>query len=343
MKRITFLHLIVLFLAIVIPAACGKTGAPAFIVIAHRGASGYLPEHSMESKALAYAQRPDYIEQDVALTKDDRAVVIHDHYLDTVSDVARVCPQRARTDGRFYVIDFTLAELRRLRFHERVDLATGKPVYPKRFPLRADIGFSIHTLEEELALIQGLNASTGANVGVYPEIKAPWFHEREGKDIVRIVIGILARYGYTDKHDNCCLQCFDPRALRRIRFELRSRLRLVQLIADNSWDETPGVDYNAMLAPSGLDAVAGYADGIGPWLPQVIAGNGSGKPACTGLIALAHQRGLVVHPYTVRADELPAYARDIRSLLAILIGECGADGVFTDFPDRVIEYRNARR
>lgn len=106
------------------------------IVIAHRGASGYLPEHTLPAKAMAYAQGADYLEQDLVMTKDDRLVVLHDHYLDRVTDVAQRFPQRARQDGRFYAIDFTLAEIKSLKFTEGFEPKDGKNVqtYPGRFP-----------------------------------------------------------------------------------------------------------------------------------------------------------------------------------------------------------------
>ena len=98
------------------------------IVIAHRGASGYLPEHTLPAKAMAYAQGADYLEQDLVMTKDDRLVVLHDHYLDRVTDVAQRFPQRARQDGRFYAIDFTLAEIKSLKFTEGFEPKDGKNV-----------------------------------------------------------------------------------------------------------------------------------------------------------------------------------------------------------------------
>ena len=136
-------------------AGCVKKMNDKPIIIAHRGASGYLPEHTLECKAMAFGMNPDYIEQDVVLTKDNHPVVIHDHYLDTVSDVDRVFPGRKRSDGRYYVIDFTLEEIRKLRLRERIDLKTGNCVYPKRFPGETIIDFKIPTLEEEIQLIQG--------------------------------------------------------------------------------------------------------------------------------------------------------------------------------------------
>ena len=154
------------------------------IVIAHRGASGYLPEHTLPAKAMAYAQGADYLEQDLVMTKDDHLVVLHDHYLDRVTDVADRFPDRARKDGRYYAIDFTLDEIKSLKFTEGFDIENGKKVqtYPGRFPMgKSD--FRVHTFEEEIEFVQGLNHSTGKNIGIYPEIKAPWFHHQEGKDI----------------------------------------------------------------------------------------------------------------------------------------------------------------
>lgn len=92
------------------------------VVIAHRGASGYLPEHSLPAKAMAYAQGADYLEQDLVMTKDNELVVLHDHYLDRVTDVAERFPDRARKDGRYYAIDFTLPEIKSLKFTEGFDI-----------------------------------------------------------------------------------------------------------------------------------------------------------------------------------------------------------------------------
>ena len=121
------------------------------IVIAHRGASGYLPEHTLPAKAMAYAQGADYLEQDLVMTKDDHLVVLHDHYLDRVTDVADRFPDRARKDGRYYAIDFTLDEIKSLKFTEGFDIENGKKVqtYPGRFPMgKSD--FRVHTFEEEI-------------------------------------------------------------------------------------------------------------------------------------------------------------------------------------------------
>jgi glycerophosphoryl diester phosphodiesterase len=178
------------------------------VVIAHRGASGYLPEHTLPAKAMAYAMGADYLEQDIVLSKDNVPIVIHDIHLETVTDVVLKFPKKKRNDGQFYVIDFTFSELKQLNVSERFNPITNKAVFPKRFPILAST-FKLHSLQEEIELIQGLNKSTGKNIGIYPEIKEPAFHRREGKDISNIVLKILNDYDYKTKSDSCILQCFD--------------------------------------------------------------------------------------------------------------------------------------
>ena len=199
------------------------------IVIAHRGASGYLPEHTLEAKAMAHAMGADYLEQDLVLSKDHIPVVIHDIHLEEVTNVAERYPGRARKDGRYYAIDFTWDELKELSVTERLNTKTGKPVYPGRFPPGGS-AFRLHTLQDEIELIQGLNKSTGKRTGIYPEIKDPGFHREHGKDIARIVLDVLDEYGYRSKEDACILQCFDSAELQRIRENLGSKLFLTQLL-----------------------------------------------------------------------------------------------------------------
>jgi glycerophosphoryl diester phosphodiesterase len=157
------------------------------LVIAHRGASGYLPEHTLEAKALAYGMGADYLEQDVVATRDDELVVIHDIFLDRVSNVAEKFPDRKRDDGRFYARDFDLAEIRTLRAWERRGDDGITAVFPKRFPTGQG-AFQIPTLREEIKLVQGLNKSTGRSVGMYVEIKRPAWHKGEGVDISPILL-----------------------------------------------------------------------------------------------------------------------------------------------------------
>ena len=295
------------------------------IVIAHRGASGYLPEHTLEAKAMAHAMNADFIEQDLVLSKDDVPIVIHDIYLDDVTDVAQKFENRKRNDSRFYVIDFTFEELKTLNVSERFNPKTGKAVYPNRFPIGKG-NFKLHSLQEEIELIQGLNKATGKNIGIYPEIKSPEFHKKEGKQISEIVLKILADYGYKTKSDNCILQCFDALELERIRKELKSELFLVQLIEFE--EETKKLHHFAT-----------YADGIGPWYKQILNKKIDGKFTFTSLVKDAHQLGLVVHPYTFRADDL-GYFSTFEELLQTVLIDANVDGGFTDFPDKMIDFLN---
>jgi len=165
------------------------------IIIAHRGASGYLPEHTLENKAASFIMDADYIEQDVVLTKDFVPIVLHDIYLDGVSDVAEKYPNRKRPNSRFYAIDFTFQEIKTLKATERFGYQnSNQPVYPNRFPIWKSY-FQLNSLEEEIELIQGMQKSFNAiysldkskllsknkvfNVGIHVEIKNPDFHKNE--------------------------------------------------------------------------------------------------------------------------------------------------------------------
>lgn len=324
------------------------------VVIAHRGASGYLPEHTLPAKAMAYAQGADYLEQDLVMTKDNELVVLHNHYLDRVTDVAERFPDRARKDGRYYAIDFTLAEIKSLKFTEGFEIENGKKVqgYPGRFPMgKSD--FRVHTFQEEIEFVQGLNHSTGKNIGIYPEIKAPWFHKQEGKDISSKVLAVLKQYGYTGKNDNVYLQCFDANELKRIKNELEPKLgmdlKLVQLIAYNDWQETyeqkadgkwVEYDYDWMFKPGAMKKIAQYADGIGPDYHMLVVADKSkpGHIVLTDMVKEAHASKLAVHPFTIRADALPKYVTDVNQLYDVIYNQAGVDGVFTDFPDKGVQF-----
>lgn len=292
------------------------------VVIAHRGASGYLPEHTMEAKAMAYAMRPNYIEQDIVLSKDNIPIVIHDIYLDEVTDVAQKFPNKKREDGRFYVIDFSFEEIRTLTVTERFNHLTGKQVYPNRFP-KNKASFRLHSLQEEIELVQGLNKSTGNNIGIYPEIKKPAFHHKHGKDVSKIILSTLSEYGYTTKKDKCILQCFDSQELERIRKELGSQLFLVQLT------EFP-------KDIKDLKHIASYADGIGPWYKQILSKKNATEFSLTSLVNDAHRLGLIVHPYTFRTDKLSEFD-SFAQMIDVILYRAKADGGFTDFPDKMLK------
>jgi glycerophosphoryl diester phosphodiesterase len=313
-----------------------KTSHP--IIIAHRGASGYLPEHTLAAKALAHAMGAHFIEQDVVLSRDGTPIVLHDIHLDSTTDVARRFPGRARADGRYYAVDFNIEEILELRVHERTRLGTGQAVYPRRFPVDAAL-FTVPTLAQEIALLAGLDRSRNRRTGLYVELKAPNWHRREGYDLSSAVLRVLRDTGYAERPDQVFLQCFDDQTLRELRGALSTPLPLIQLIADNAWAEDSAVDYDYLRTPAGLDDVASYAAGIGPWLPHIYLGKTpSGSARLSSLVSDAHARGLLVHPYTFRADELPAGVESFAELLAILIQQAGIDGLFTDFPDLAVDY-----
>ena len=301
------------------------------IVIAHRGASGYLPEHTLAAKALAFGQGADYVEQDVVLTRDDIPIVLHDVHLDSVTDVARRFPDRARDDGRFYAIDFTLAEIQSLRVNERIDVKTGKAIFPGRFPVNKTT-FIVPTLGEEIEFVQGLNRSTGKQVGIYPEIKKPGWHRRQGKDISRIILEVLAEHGYVNRSDAVFLQCFDPVEVRRLRFELGTKLRLVQLLGDDA-------EYDELKTAEGLARLAEYVDVIGPSISQIVTIDSNGRAQLSSLTKDARQHDLEVHAYTVRADALPKGVNSFQTLHELLFRRARVDGIFTDFVDQSIRSR----
>lgn len=298
------------------------------VVIAHRGASGYLPEHTLEAVTLAHSQNADFIEQDVVLSKDNIPVVLHDIHLDTVTNVARLFPERKRADNRFYAIDFTLAELKTLTVHERKNLK-GQQVYPNRY---TGVGqFQIATLREEIELITQLNRQTHKQIGFYPEIKSPAWHRKQGKDISKIVLGLLREFNLDHFEANIYVQCFDFTELKRIRQQLGAKLKLVQLLAENDWKESDS-DYSFLKSAAGLKAIADVAQGVGPWIPQLVT-FGPSEVQYLSLVQLAHQNGLSVHPYTHRVDSLPDGVSSSQLLDSLLI-QLRVDGIFSDFPDQ---------
>ncbi|NIL93721.1 MAG: glycerophosphodiester phosphodiesterase [Woeseiaceae bacterium] len=304
------------------------------LVIAHRGASGYLPEHTLEAKTLAFEMGADYLEQDIVASRDDELLVLHDIHLDRVSDVALKFPERKRPDGRYYVRDFDLAEIRTLKAWERMQ-ADGTPVYPGRYPVQSG-DFRFNTLDEELSLVQKLNAEHSRRVGVYPEIKRPAWHKREGVDIAPLLLATLKDHGYTQATDPVFVQCFDDAEVRRLRSELDCPFPLVQLIGENTWFEA-ATDYTALRSPEGIREIAQYADAIGPHISHLVdLQSVDGVPVVADLAGLARDAGLQVHPYTFRVDDLPPGFASFDDLVSFFVNDVGVDGLFTDFPDRVL-------
>lgn len=243
---------------------------PRPLVIAHRGASGYLPEHTLPAYALAIGQGADVVEPDVVLTRDGVPICLHDVHLERVTDVATRFPSRAREDGRFHAMDFRLDEVRTLS-------ATGG----ERHGLG---GLRIPTLEEMVGLVRHLEARLGREIGIAPELKAPAAHRAADLDLEAAALGVLRAAGYEERPDRCIVQCFEPDALVRLREEHRTELFLLELIGG---EEAPGAEE--------LDAIAGRANAIGP--PKAMAAAADGA-----LVRAAHARDLAVIPYTFKDD-----------------------------------------
>lgn len=325
-------------------SAYAQSEAADKVVVAHRGASGYLPEHTLEAAVLAISMGADFQEQDVVMTKDDQLIVWHDLTLDRNSDVRHKFPGRARDDGRHYVIDFTLDELRTLQVTEGYrldDNGEEQKIYPERFSLWLG-NFRIHTFAEQLELIHGLNRTTGRSVGIYPELKSPAFHHEHGKDIGMAVLSELKRFGYTGKDSNVYVQTFEFDELKRVKEEVQPalgiELKLVQLMGDEE-------SYAWMLQPGGMQELAKFADGIGPEKGMIISADSTpGNIIISTLVQDAHDAGLQVHPYTFRADsgQVPGYARDFDHLLELFLFEANVDGLFTDFTDKAVQFLNNR-
>ena len=303
------------------------------IVIAHRGASGYLPEHTLIAKAMAHAMGAAFLEQDLVASKDGVPMVLHDIHIDTVTDVKERFPSRRREDGRYYAIDFTVDELKTLRVFERFDHRTGKAVFPQRYPT-GEGDFRIPTFEEEIRFIENLNGSTGRAAGIYPEIKQPDWHTEQGCDFSPIVLKTLRKFGYDEPESNCYLQCFDEFEVKRIRRELGYKGKLVQLIA-RGHDERSGTDYNRLRTPEGLADLKGLVDGVGPLMDLVVTWDANANASVTSFVADAHSNGLAVHPWTSRTDQLPKNCPSIEALVSAL-RSAKVEGVFADQPDAVL-------
>ncbi len=300
-------------------------------VIAHRGASGYLPEHTLEAYAMAHAMNAHYIEPDLVLTKDGELVALHDRTLDTTTNVKEIYPTRAREDGRYYAIDFTVTELKKLEVTERFRLETGELYFKNRFPKNFKVGQTIPTLREIIHFVRGLNISSGKVTGIYAELKNPSWHAEQGGRIERTFLEILNSENVKPEDGLFIIQCFEHETLRKLRNEYQTKLPLVQLIGDNL------EVYGWMTKPEGLKDIATYADGVGPTYDLIIDKETGGVLDENLFVKTAHELGLKVHPYTLRSDSLPKWASSFDQLVQKLFVEVGVDGAFTDQTDKLIQ------
>ena len=333
------------------------------LVIGHRGASGELPEHTLESYERAIAQGADFIEPDLVLTKDGVMVARHEPMLDSTTDVATKFPaSRMSTrmvDGvsttAYFASDFTLAEIKTLRAKQA---RAGRP---------ADFDglFGIPTLAEVMNLAQTEAAKAGRTVGIYPEIKHSTFHAGLfGANVFedKLVASLHASYGNSAAAP-VFIQSFEVANLQYL--NTKTNIRLVQLIdaddvnADGTmslvapyrqpYDFVVKGDtrlFSDLLTTSGLDFVKTYADAIGPWKPYLVKTVNDGVErtgdstltiadrrvdGSTGVIEAAHARGLLVHTWTFRNDASGYGFKDPKVEMQYYMN-LGIDGVFTDFP-----------
>ena len=343
------------------------------LVIGHRGAAGYLPDHTLEGYKRAIEMGADFIEPDLVATKDGALIARHEPNITGTTDVSTRAEFASRktkkvVDGveeeGWFASDFTLAEIKTLRaiqpLADRDQSHNGK--------------YQIPTLEEVLDLAKSEGAKAGRTVGVYPETKHPTYHVRLGLPLEDRLLTILAKYSYTTKSSPVIVQSFEVSNLKYLR--TKTQIRLVQLVdandvnPDGSMDLTAPYDkpydfavagdtrtFASLLTAAGLKEVKTYADGIGPWKPYLIPSkqvdankdgkaddlNGDGKiderdrvmmPA-TDVVKNAHAAGLLVHPYTFRS-EAKRLASDFKGDPKAeykLFYQLGVDGVFSDFPD----------
>jgi glycerophosphoryl diester phosphodiesterase len=299
----------------------GTLSGDAPLIIAHRGASGALPEHTLEAYELAIEQGAEVIEPDLVMTRDGVLVARHDLFLSTTTDVAdrpEFADRQTRRDGRndWWVADFTLAEIKTLRARQpRADR-------PDDFDGR----FEIPTFAEVIALAKD-RSSPGAPIWVYPEAKAPEAHAEAGLDMEEALVAALSEAGWTGSDAPVYVQSFDREILERL--DARIDTPLVQLVYP-----LPLLDLVGLKASNiGLARIAGYADGVGPAKTLVLTPEGEPR----GFVEKAHALGLFVHPWTFRDDT--AYGDlapedELRAAFA-----AGVDGVFTDFPATAVEVR----
>lgn len=307
------------------------------LIIAHRGASAYLPEHTLEAYLLAYGQGADFIEPDLVMTADGHLIALHDLTLEATTNVADVFPNKAREDGRFYAMDFRLEEIRQLKVSERIEVDTGQARYPERWP--PGLGeFRIVAFEDLIVWLRELNRVTGRRVGLYPETKFPALHSEAGLDIAGALVEALLRHDLPDPSLPIFIQSFEPEALEQIQKSQPERFALIQLIGDNDW-QMNHVDYEAMITPAGLAHVASYAVGIGPPLSALLESDPGGRARPSQLMRSARRLNLAIHPFTFRREGLPE-GQSLEPLLDLFIHELQIDGLFTDHPDVAVQRRD---
>jgi len=336
-------------------ALAGKESARP-LVVGHRGASGYRPEHTLASYELAARMGADYIEPDLVSTKDGVLVARHENEIGGTTDVASHPEFASRRKTKtvddveitgWFTEDFLLAELRTLRAVERIPaLRQRNTIYNGRF--------QVPTLQEVIDLRKRLSRELGREIGIYPETKHPSYFRSIGLELEPALVETLRRNGLDGKSAPVFVQSFEESNLRALNQRIEAPLvQLYSAKGTRPYDHVLANDpetYGDMATPAGLAEVASYADGVGPSkdyiVPRDAAGN-SGPP--TSFVDDAHDAGLLVHPYTFRNENsfLPLELRSSADPAAYgdAIAEygqffdLGVDGLFSDTPDTAVEAR----
>lgn len=349
------------------------------LVIGHRGAAGYLPDHTLEGYLKAIEMGADFIEPDLVATKDGELIARHEPNITATTDVATRPEFASRRTTRkvdgvdetgWFATDFTLAEIKTLRAIQ--PLSDRSAAYNGLY--------QVPTFREVLNLAKTEGAKRGKTIGVYPETKHPTYHEDAGLKLEDRLLAVLAEYGYTTKASPVIVQSFETANLKYLR--TKTQVRLVQLVDGDDYDFKTGAVtfaapfdrpydwtragktdlFGSMVTPAGLAEIARYADGVGPWKPYIIPAkgtygadgrmkdlNGDGavnymdasSATPTTLIADAHRLGLTVHTWTFRneAKRLTADLRGDPKAEYLLFYRAGIDGVFSDFADTAVAAR----
>ncbi|MEM1131308.1 MAG: glycerophosphodiester phosphodiesterase [Pseudomonadota bacterium] len=319
------------------------------IIIAHRGASGERPEHTLASYERAINQGADFVEPDLVLTKDGVLVARHENEISSTTDVADRPEFAERKTTKtidnqqitgWFTEDFTLVELKTLRARERLpQLRPGN--------MRFDGLYTIPTLAEIIRLVRAKEAETGRVIGLYPETKHPSYFASIGLPFEERLVKQLHEAGYRGPDAPVYIQSFEVGNLQQL--DGITDIRLVQLIhpeVPTPYDR-PDLRYTDMVKLEGLAAIGSYADGIGPGKSFVIPRSVDGRlDRPTTLVADAHAVGLKVHPWTMRRENIflpaefrsgdnPADAGDVQAEIRAFVA-AGVDGVFSDNVTEVV-------
>lgn len=290
------------------------------LLIAHRGASGQLPEHTLEAYRLGALQGADAIEPDLVMSGDGVLVARHDHFMGTSTNVSVLFPERRRRgigiDGEdWFSEDFSRAEFAQLR---------ARQPWAQRDQRHND-RYRIATLDDVLDLRASLEAELDRPLYLYPEIKLPSYFAALGLDPVPVFVAAWRTRSAAERA-RILTQCFEPETVKRLRAELGPEAHITQLLPAKAGEQELDVS---------IEEIASFANAIGPHKSALIDATGRS----TGLLESAHRLGLKVHTYTFRDDLLPAHygnaAAELQAFLAL-----GVDGLFSDFPDtakRVID------